>query len=267
MAAVAHCLFNEPVNSSIRKDSMARGMMVWALALGSIAAGVGVLNLRAAGDLPAWAAVETLPAAEQALVEFLLLLPAAALLCAGVRNVLGFATFGTFAPALLGLAFRETDSPVGLFVLLIVLTVGWALRRGVAGLNLLQVPRSAVMLSLVSGMLVLFVLWSNAQGRPLASALPFLPLVIVTGLVERFWAMEEEDGTAAAVRVMGATLAVAGVVFLLTRWGFVRETVRSYPELLAFVLAGQLLLGRYTGFRLTELYRFRHIASDDTVTR
>ena len=238
---------------------MARGMIVWVLALGSVAAGVGVMNLRAAGDLPAWAAVEALPASEQTLVEFLLLLPAAALLCAIVRNVLGFATFGTFAPALLGLAFRETDSPVGLFVLLIVLTVGWAMRRGIAGLNLLQVPRSAVMLSLVSGMLVLFVLWSNAQGRPLASALPFLPLVIVTGLVERFWAMEEEDGTAAAVQVMLATLLTAAVIFLLTRWGVVRELVKHHPEVLTFVLAGQLLLGRYTGYRLAELYRFRVI--------
>lgn len=238
---------------------MSRGVIVWLLALASVAAGIGVMNLRAANDLPAWATVELLPPAEQALVEFLLLLPAAALLCAVVRNVLGFVTFGTFAPALLGLAFRETDSPVGLFVLLIVLTFGWALRRGVAGLNLLQVPRSSVMLSLVSVLLVLFVFWSNSQGRPLASALPFLPLVIVTGLVERFWAMEEEDGTGPAVSVMLATLLTAGVIFLLARWNPVRDTFRRYPEAIAFVLAGQLLLGRYTGYRLTELYRFRHL--------
>ena len=238
---------------------MSRGVMVWLLAIGAVAAGAGVIHLRQAGDLPAWASVEGLPPGEQALVEFLLLLPAAAMLCAFVRNVLGFVTFGTFAPALLGLSFRETDSPAGLFVLIIVLTVGWALRRAVAGLNLLQVPRSAVMLSLVSGLLVLFVLWSNARGRPLAGALPFLPLVIVTGLVERFWAMEEDEGTGAAVGVMIATLASAAVIFLLARWGLVRETFRHYPEALAFVLAGQLLLGRYTGYRLTELYRFRNI--------
>ncbi|WP_020470261.1 7TM domain-containing protein [Zavarzinella formosa] len=240
---------------------MSRGVIVWLLAIGSVAAGVWVMNLRSGDGLPVWARVELLPPAEQELIEFLLLLPAAALLCAIVRNVLGFATFGTFAPALLGLAFRETDSPVGLFVLMIVLTFGWALRRGVAGLNLLQVPRSSVMLSLVSALLVLFVFWSNSQGRPLASALPFLPLVIVTGLVERFWAMEEEDGTGPAVNVMLTTLATAGVIFLLARWGVVRDLFRHHPEALMFVLAGQLLLGRYTGYRLTELYRFRNMTN------
>ena len=31
----------------------------------------------------------------------------------------------------------------------------------------------------------------------------------------------------------------------------------SYPETLGLVMAAQLLIGRYTGYRLTELFRFR----------
>ena len=30
-----------------------------------------------------------------------------------------------------------------------------------------------------------------------------------------------------------------------------------YPEALGLVIAAQILIGRYTGYRLTELYRFR----------
>ena len=30
-----------------------------------------------------------------------------------------------------------------------------------------------------------------------------------------------------------------------------------YPETLGLVMAGQLLIGRYTGYRLLELFRFR----------
>ena len=118
-------------------------------------------------------------------------------------------TFGTFAPALLGLSFREVESVAGVFVLVVVLALGWVARRGLARLNLLQVPRSAVMLSFVVVLLLVYVLYSNARGRQVAHAIPFLPLVIVTGLVERFWTMEEEDGTAVAVRTMIATLGMA----------------------------------------------------------
>ena len=201
-----------------------------------------------------------LPPAERQLVVFLLLLPVAALVCCVIRNVIGLHTYGTFAPALLGLAFGEVESPVGVFVLLVVLSVGWVFRRGVTRLNLLQVPRSAVMLSLVVALLLAFILVSNARGRPVAGAIPFLPLVIVTGLIERFWTTEEEDGTGPAVRTMAATLATALAVYLVARPDWVRTTMTEHPEALGLVVAGQVLLGRYTGYRLTELARFRGLA-------
>jgi hypothetical protein len=36
-----------------------------------------------------------------------------------------------------------------------------------------------------------------------------------------------------------------------------------FPELLLVVLAAMLLLGRYTGYRLSELVRFRSFAGSD----
>jgi 7 transmembrane helices usually fused to an inactive transglutaminase len=201
-----------------------------------------------------------LPTADRQLVEFLLLLPVAALVCSVTRNLIGLHTYGTFAPALLGLSFREVESPVGAFVLLVVLSIGWAVRRGVTRLNLLQVPRSAVMLSVVVAMLLIFILFSNARGRPVAGAIPFLPLVIVTGLVERFWTTEEEDGTGPAVRTMANTLLTAAAVFLATRPEWVRTKMTEHPEALGLIVAMQLALGRYTGYRLTELSRFRKLA-------
>jgi hypothetical protein len=222
-------------------------------------AGASLLLLLIRSDSPSFVPSD-LPAGDRQLVEFLLLLPVAALICCVVRVVIGLHTYGTFAPALLGLSFREVESVAGVFLLLIVLTVGWVARRGLARLNLLQVPRSAVMLSLVVTLLLVYVLYSNSRGRPVASVIPFLPLVIVTGLVERFWTTEEEDGTAAAVRTMAATLLMAAAVFAFVRLEVVSRTMMANPELLGLIAAGQMLLGRYTGYRLVELYRFRDLA-------
>src|SRR5262245_19695398 len=230
-----------------------------AIALGLVIASVGLLYLRR-GSSP-FVPLD-LPSAERQLVEFLLLLPVAALVCCVVRNVVGLHTFGTFAPALLGLAFREVESALGVFVLITVLSIGWVLRRALTGLNLLQVPRAAVMLSITCALLVAFVLFSHARGHSVARALPFLPLVIVTGLVERFWTLEEEDGTGTSLRVMVNTLLTALAVFLVVRAEPVRRQVVEAPETLGLVIAGQLLLGRYTGYRLTELRRFRDLADD-----
>ncbi|HEX3150997.1 MAG TPA: 7TM domain-containing protein [Gemmataceae bacterium] len=202
-----------------------------------------------------------LPHLDRQLVEFLLLLPVAALVCCVIRNMVGLYTYGTFAPALLGLSFREVGSPVGVFVMLVVLSIGWIIRRAITRLNLLQVPRSAVMLSVVVALLLAYILFANSRGRSVAGAIPFLPLVIVTGLIERFWTAEEEDGTGPAVRTMIATLATAAAVFVVARIAWVRDTLMEHPETLGIVVAGQLLIGRYTGYRLVELRRFQKLAS------
>jgi hypothetical protein len=222
-------------------------------------AGVSAFFLIVRADSPSLIAAD-LPPTERQLVEFLLLLPLAALVCCVVRVVIGLHTYGTFAPALLGLSFRDVESFAGIFILIVVLSVGWLARRGLAQLNLLQVPRSAVMLSLVVTILLGYVLIANARGRPVAGVIPFLPLVIVTALIERFWMTEEEDGTTAAIKILLATLATAVAVFAIVRWPIVVRSMTEHPEALGLVVAAQMLLGRYTGYRLVELYRFRELA-------
>ena len=230
-----------------------------AAAVALLLASISLLLLFVRADSPSLIPND-LPAAERQLVEFLLLLPVAALICCVVRIVIGLHTYGTFAPALLGLSFREVESIAGVFILVVILSIGWLARRGLSRLNLLQVPRSAVMLSLVVAILLCYILISNARGRPVAGVIPFLPLVIVTALIERFWTTEEEDGTSAAVKILVATLLTAIAVYAIVQWPIVVRKMVDHPEALGLVAAMQILLGRYTGYRLAELYRFRDLA-------
>ena len=69
------------------------------------------------------------PPDERGLVEFLLLLPVAALIICICRNLIGMSCFGTFAPALIGLAFREWESLPGILVFVSIILIGWGLRR------------------------------------------------------------------------------------------------------------------------------------------
>jgi hypothetical protein len=43
---------------------------------------------------------------------------------------------------------------------------------------------------------------------------------------------------------------------------YLSQILLGYPELLLFVAAALLLIGRYTGYRLTELWRFRDMAAN-----
>jgi hypothetical protein len=199
----------------------------------------------------------SLPPAERRLVAFLMLLPIGALIVCVFRNLIGVATFGTFAPALLGLAFREAGSVWGILIFVSILLVGWLMRRSLDRFHLLQVPRTSVMLSLVVVLLCVFVGVAHANNLNVTKYISLYPLVILTGMIERFWTLEEEDSTAASFRTLMYTIGVATIIALTLSWKTVHNYLMSYPEAVGLVIASQLLLGRYTGYRLTELYRFR----------
>ena len=45
-------------------------------------------------------------------------------------------------------------------------------------------------------------------------------------------------------------------------WDRLEHLIYVYPEFLLYLFAAALLLGRYSGYRLTELVRFRALARD-----
>jgi hypothetical protein len=201
-----------------------------------------------------------LPPAERHLVEFLLLLPVAALIVCVFRNLIGVPGFGTFAPALVGLMFRDWHSlpVIGVFVGLLL--TGWIVRRFLDRLRLLQVPRAAVMLSLMIAMLVGLIVVASRSGVAVTQHVSLFPIIVLAGMVERFWLLEAGDGTAASFRTLVGTVAIAVAVAMFATIPVVPRTLLKFPEALGLVVAVQLLIGRYMGYRLSELWRFRDLA-------
>jgi hypothetical protein len=198
-----------------------------------------------------------LPPAERRLVEILLLLPLAALIICMFRNLIGLRSFGTFAPALIGLAFHDLHSLPGILVFVTILLIGWLMRRFLDRYHLLQVPRIATMLTLIMIVLIGAVVAANVYGAPTTRYISLFPMIILCGMVERFWTLETEDSTGASFRTLFQTMLIATVIALvLSSTSLVWHMLR-FPETLGLIMAAQLLIGRYTGYRLMELLRFR----------
>jgi transglutaminase-like putative cysteine protease len=206
--------------------------------------------------------ISALPPPERHLVEFLLLLPVAALVICVFRNIIGLPSFGTFAPALIGLAFREEQSRPGIVAFVAILLVGWCMRRLLDRFHLLQVPRTAFMLSLIVVLLIGLILVANYRDIAATRYMSLFPMIILTGMIERFWTQETEDGVWSSFKVLLCSLLSAAAISLLLSFHPLVSHLVNYPETIGLVMAGQLLLGRYTGYRLSELFRFRDFAAE-----
>jgi uncharacterized membrane protein len=207
-----------------------------------------------------------LPPAEQRLVEILLLLPVAALIICVFRNLIGINSFGTFAPALVGLSFRELHSLPGFFVFVAILLVGWLMRRVLDRYHLLQVPRVSMMLTLIMMVLITLIIGANLEDLPATKYISLFPLVILTGMVERFWTLETEDGTASSFRTLLCTMGIAATISLVCSLHGLLNHLFRFPETLGLIMAAQLLIGRYTGYRFMELLRFRDFVKSAALT-
>jgi len=202
---------------------------------------------------------------EQAVVRFLLLLPLGALIVSIFRTVIGIPTYGTFGPALLGLAFLDLKAlRWGLLIFVATVLVGWAMRHVLDRFHLLLVPRTAALLTLIVAFLLLMIVLGSHYGISGAQYISLFPLVILTHMVERFWTIEVEDGTVASFKTLLGTMLVAVTVSAALSPPAVSQWMFRYPETLGLVLAAELLLGRYTGYRLSELYRFNELMRNGT---
>ena len=199
----------------------------------------------------------SLPVQTQNVYRVLLLTPVGAFLIVFMRNVVGFKTFGTFMPILIALAFRETKLLWGMVLFTLVVSLGLAIRFYLEYLKLLLVPRLASVLTIVILLMAVVSLLTHKLGIDRGVSVALFPMVIMTMTVERMALVWEEAGPLEALQQGFGSLLMAALAFVIMSDSVMRHMVFVFPELLLIVLAANLLLGRYTGYRLMELWRFR----------
>ncbi len=202
----------------------------------------------------------SLPIQTQAVYSVILMIPLGALIVVLMRNVIGIDTFGTFMPVLIALSFRETQLIRGILLFSLLVALGLSIRFLLERLRLLLVPRlSSVLIVVVLLMLVISIL-THKLGIETGLSVALFPMVIIAMTIERMSVVWEERGPSDAMRGAMGSLTVALLSYFVMGLDWLEHMIFTFPELLLIVLASVLLLGRYTGYRFTELKRFSPLA-------
>ncbi len=202
----------------------------------------------------------SLPVHVQNVYKVLLMIPLGALVVVFMRNIIGIRTFGTFMPVLIALAFRETELIWGVILFSLIVGLGLLLRAYVEQLKLLLVPRLAAVLTMVVLLIAGVSVIMHKLGLETGLSVALFPIVIMTMTIERMSLTWEEAGPAEAFKQVSGSLLVAILGYLAMNISEFQYIFFAFPELLLVVLALILLLGRYSGYRLMELWRFRAFA-------
>ncbi len=203
-----------------------------------------------------------LPIQTQAVYSVLLMIPIGALIMVLMRNVVGIDAFGTFMPVLIALSFRETRLLWGVILFTLLVALGLSIRFLLERLRLLLVPRLTAVLIVVVILMLLISVVAHKLGLETGLSVALFPMVIIAMTIERMSVVWEERGAADAIRGGTGSMIIAVLAYLAMGMDWLEHIVFTFPELLLVVLAAVMLIGRYTGYRLTELRRFKVLAAE-----
>jgi len=195
-------------------------------------------------------------------IYLILAIPFLAFVIIFFRHVIGISTFGVYTPMIIAVAFYILGLWLGMFTFLFAVLTGYAVRYIFNKIELLYLPRVALNLSFIALSFLLLMLVLLWVGSPVSLSLAIFPMLVMSSLSEKFMAAKSEEGLHNAVVGVIETLAVVVASYYLMVWAAFNNLVVSWPEVVLLPLLGILLLGKFSGLRISEYFRFRSLFSD-----
>lgn len=191
--------------------------------------------------------------------RFILLLPIIVTLIALLRQLVGIKAFGIYTPSMVTFAFLFMGLKYGIAIYAAVIIIGLLLKTILKHFRMLYLPRVAIMLTIVGlGVLVMLAAGGSFRRTGLA-AVSIFPILIMITLVEKFVATQIEKGNRAATILAIETLVISLIGYFIGTWGYLNYLLITYPWIVLLTIPFNIILGRWTGLRLSEYWRFRQI--------
>ncbi|MCH7492698.1 hypothetical protein IID19_03885, partial [Patescibacteria group bacterium] len=198
-------------------------------------------------------------------IYIILAFPFIAFIITFIRQVIGISAFGIYTPLMITLSLLILGIYFGLGAIIVIVTVSYVLRKALNRFKLMYIPKTSLILSAI-GLSFLAVLWFLSYYRvSLAVSLAIFPMLVMSTISEKFLSAQSEEGFRGALLGVFKTIMIAIAAYYVVIWAAFSDLIMSWPELIIVPLLGIILLGKFTGLRLTEYARFRSLFREKNI--
>lgn len=192
-------------------------------------------------------------------VVLLLLLPLVATLVSLLHYVIGLSGYGIFTPTMMAVAFLATGVWGGLALFGVILVTTLLSNLILKKLKLHFWPARSITLLFVAlgtfGMMALAAVLNVFD----VSKISIFPILFMILLTEEFVRTQLIKSKKEAVKLTMGTLILAGAGAMTMGVKGIQELVLEYPEVvILLVVVVNIIVGNYSGIRLTEIKRFKN---------
>lgn len=193
-----------------------------------------------------------------------LLFPVAAALIAASRHIIGLKGFGIYIPTVLSVAFVSTGIIPGIIIFAAITIMALVFNKLIKKIRIPYLPRTALLLWTISvGIFGLLMLAPVLHVTNLMTVNIF-PILILMLLSENFLDAQSKSKESQALALTIETIILASISSWLLNWDFLQKVALKEPELLLLVTAlSSLIIGKFSGLRVSERLRFRDIIEEE----
>lgn len=195
-------------------------------------------------------------------IYLILIIPLLSFIVIFFRHVVGLSTFGVYTPVMIVASFFILGINLGLTTFLVAVITSYGVKRIINKFDLLYLPKVALNLSVVSLSFLLVILLAIVLDFKVSFSLAIFPMLVMSNVAEKFMAAQTEEGLKGALFGVLETLIVVLLSFYFITWTTVNNAIMSWPEWVFLPMILSLFLGKFTGLRLSEYFRFRSLFSD-----
>ena len=207
-----------------------------------------------------------LPADIREQLVLLALLPLGALITAIVRQYVGVHSYGVFTPTMLALAMIYT-SAVTTMIILLVIAVAVYIGKPAMHPTISRTPRLSIIFVVVALGMLLGISVLDYAGLGTDGHLILLPIVILTGLVDRFLLTMEKEGQFVALYRLFWTSIISLMIMPVLGLEWLGYQFLGYPEMHLVTIALLLLMADYKGTKVIDNRYLKLVSETHLKTR
>lgn len=190
-------------------------------------------------------------------IILILLLPFLATGIAFVRYIIGLPSLEMLVPVALAVTLIATGLTAGFIILIAILIASFVSRFILKKVHILQVPKKALSLLVVSVFVFLALMGSAIENLITVKQLSIFPILIFIILSDKIVSLQLKKNVSETILITGVTIALGILGFFFLSIPNFRNLILLYPETILALVPINLLIGRYLGLRASEFFRFR----------
>lgn len=213
---------------------------------------------------------------EPDILIFLITLPLVITIISFAKYVMGFKSFGIYVPVLLTFMFYELSRiddqtfsitqglKYGLFITAIVFISSYISYKIIQPLALHYYSKLAIVTTNVTISLLLVLFLLDLIDKEGILRVDIFSLILIASISERFTNLLASKQTTTALMLSLQTILLGLICFFVISTGTIQSAFLNYPWLILLTFPINYIIGKFTGLRLTEIFRFKDLLDKES---